>query len=317
MRLFLVIFLIFGRCSTNEISRRAIFDCNRIDVTFCCTSRVRSLCAEQCKDVQCGGPETEVGNGNTFRGNGRQGDSQPEFQIERMTTPPPMDPSGQFIPPFRPQPMIHDGSAELLRPTETTPPPPTSTPFTQTSLQGFPTLIPFEPNIDDIEDRKIIDTEFTDRPFIHSTIVQTRLHSAWSNEGGKSEETSFESAAEQSYRAPHTASVAALRCIIRGDNCRSRSFRLTKHWINIGEYDEYDQKEARIETTTIPVQAETAIVFTRKAAQSAGIAMPKSFISEEVTPSGESLLSGQTNIKSNAQYYHKPRPMHAMGGKKE
>ncbi|PIO57375.1 hypothetical protein TELCIR_21218, partial [Teladorsagia circumcincta] len=73
-----------------------------------------------------------------------------------------------------------------------------------------------------------------------------------------------------------------------------RIIRPPETLVNIGEYDEYDQREARIGTTTPALQTEGAVVFTRKPVQSAGLAMPRSSISEEVAPNGESNPLEQT-----------------------
>ncbi|KAK5970016.1 hypothetical protein GCK32_020876 [Trichostrongylus colubriformis] len=175
-----------------------------------------------------------------------------------MTTPFPMDPMNQFIPPPTAISIVHDGSAELLRPFVTPPPPFT---LTTTPLSGFPTLIPFAPSIDDVQESRLVEGEFTNVPFIHSTIVKSMHH--------------------------------------RGRTTPDpRIIRPPDSLVVIGDYDEYDTKavSAGVQTTTPSVPADIASVFSLKPSiQSGGIAMPKSSISEEVIPIGaESTPSTQT-----------------------
>ncbi|XGW22250.1 hypothetical protein V3C99_004899 [Haemonchus contortus] len=267
MRLLGTIFLVFAYCWADDISSSAVFDCNRIDIAFCCTTRVRTICADHCRDVQCGVQETGVPDESTA--NIRRG-PEPAFHIEMMTPPPPMDPSNQFIPPSQQLPPVHDGHAELLRPSANPPPPPLAfknTPFTQSPLTGFPTLIPFEPSIDDNEE--IAKSEITDIPVVHSTVVKSMHH-----------------------RVRTTPDP--------------RIIRPPESLVVIGDYDDDDNEKeppARIGTTRTADRTDPAVVFTRESSQSGGIAMPKSSISEEVgPPRGESTAleqpsSSRWNVK--------------------
>ncbi|EGT34614.1 hypothetical protein CAEBREN_05022 [Caenorhabditis brenneri] len=137
--------------------------CHRIPTSFCCTSRIRDQCPEQCSTVECGNEfihslfSTDgsrkpfssstggahdgnaniggVGSGD-IRGFGRNGDFDPTVtSFEKPDQPaPPMAPPSRVEATWNPNTNSNSGDARI--PVETTT-------FPTTSSSGFPTLIPF------------------------------------------------------------------------------------------------------------------------------------------------------------------------------
>ncbi|KJH49239.1 hypothetical protein DICVIV_04619 [Dictyocaulus viviparus] len=178
MRLTSLAVLLVVDVTTSDIIRRAILDCQRIDESFCCTSRVRNHCAEQCKSVQC----------DIIK---KVESTDEEIKMEQFASG--TDIGSRFsMEPIRSNPHPHDGSAQLSSSSVTTVLPPstpipfsmmsfTQTPFTQspiplTPFNGFPTLIPFQPNIDSLPDIEGSEQQSTDIPVVHSTIVKSIHH---------------------------------------------------------------------------------------------------------------------------------------------
>uniref|UniRef100_A0A8R1DM11 DB domain-containing protein n=1 Tax=Caenorhabditis japonica TaxID=281687 RepID=A0A8R1DM11_CAEJA len=118
--------------------------CERIPISFCCTSRIRDQCPEQCAAVQCGSefihslfstdvnpkPSSGAHDGSANVGNSRTGSA---FVDERPPPPPPPSPMSGVDAPWNlqtsnPHP-ANSGDASLG-----------TTPY---STSVFPTLIPF------------------------------------------------------------------------------------------------------------------------------------------------------------------------------
>ncbi|CAJ0601106.1 unnamed protein product [Cylicocyclus nassatus] len=260
MRWVLAALLLSTGCST-AIERRAIFDCRRIDTAFCCTSRVRTLCAEQCKDVLCGVPG--VPDFSAQDGRARQG-----FQSNFKTG---TDPRSHFET-FVQQPSgstqfgsgfgfgssgPHDGQAQIARssvdvvPAPVPPPLPvqfTSVPpviVTQPPFTGFPTLIPFEPNIDGGSFVARSPEDATPPPFVHSTVIKSINH-----------------------RARTTPDP--------------RIIKPPDSLVVIGDYDEDSLLDKEnLKETVVETEEEASETVPQKISGKQGVMMPKSSISEE------------------------------------
>ncbi|CAI4231873.1 unnamed protein product [Auanema sp. JU1783] len=126
---------IFGFVQCQLISKPQL-DCSRIHSIFCCTTRIRNHCQRECNGVQCGQQvyqklfSADLNQESTSRDGSAaiHASSRPE-EVTVDLAPPPSVPV--------------DISTEHFR---------SSIPITTTSLPTkYPTLIPFEPSIDDIQ----------------------------------------------------------------------------------------------------------------------------------------------------------------------
>ncbi|WKY04848.1 hypothetical protein Q1695_005671 [Nippostrongylus brasiliensis] len=254
MRLLLLHLVALSHCGASDITRRAIFDCSRMDTSYCCTTRVRTLCADQCEGIFCSDGGAEMS----------------QFNIEMMTTPSPMT-----QPPLDSELRVqqaHDGDARTSR-TLSPQLPFTEAPPRVTSSTGFPTLIPFEPNIDavDISQAKF---DVTPEPIIHSTVVKSIHH--------------------RSRTTPDP-----------------RIIKPPESLVVIGEYDYVDAENKtpiQVPAATVAPQANSAVVFTAK---NDGPVMPQSFISEEAIVErgvrGQSLPKNPAKLCSQVPTHHRCR----------
>lgn len=109
---------------------------------------------------------------------------QPRFNIETATTPPtvppillPQQPPPHAVPsPSSWSSLPQDGSTHRF---QQNPPPPWAFTTTATSTEsprtGHPTLIPFEPSIDDVDESEVKSDVTEAPPVIYSTIVKVVL----------------------------------------------------------------------------------------------------------------------------------------------